>query len=101
MSFLITMKVPGDTEVFQKAAAERGEEFEAIAAKAKSAGALHHRFGIGDGFVLVIDEWDSVDAFMGFFTEPSMQEFIGTIGADTSQQPEMFVAESLSTPDQF
>ncbi|HWC35566.1 MAG TPA: hypothetical protein VG650_12175 [Mycobacteriales bacterium] len=95
------MKVPGDTAVFQKAIAERGDEIEAIAEKAQAQGCLHHRFGIGDGYVHVIDEWETVEAFQAFFTEPSMQEFIATIGADTSAEPEMTVSQAVSSPDQF
>lgn len=101
MSFLITLKVKGDTAAFQKAVAERPEEFDAVVAKAKAAGAVHHRFGVGDGFVHVIDEWDDPEHFQAFFTDPSMQEFIGTIGADTSAEPEITVSQALDTPDQF
>lgn len=101
MSFLISLKVYGDTEVFQKALVDRADEIVGVADKAKSLGAVHHRFGLGDGYIHVIDEWDSVEAFQGFFGEPSMQEFIGTIGADPSREPEMTVSEAVSSPDQF
>ena len=101
MSFLITLKVPGDTAVFSQAAVERAAEFEAIAARAKAAGAIHHRFGVGDGFVHVIDEWETVEGFMGFFGEPSMQEFIGTIGADTSVEPDITISQSVDSADAF
>jgi hypothetical protein len=101
MSFLITLKVTGDTEVFRKALAERGDEITAVADKAKSLGAIHHRFGIGDGYIHVIDEWDSPANFESFFGDPSMQEFIGTIGADPTTAPEITVSEAIETPDQF
>ncbi|MGN6475438.1 MAG: hypothetical protein ACTHK4_17555 [Mycobacteriales bacterium] len=101
MSVVIALKVKGDTGVFQKALVERADEIVAIADKAKSLGAIHHRFGVGDGYILVVDQWETVQAFEGFFTEPSMQEFIATIGADTSAPPEMIVAEAVSSPDQF
>lgn len=101
MSFLITLKVKGDTAVFTKALDERADEFQATAEKAKAAGAIHHRFGVGDGYVHVIDEWESVEGFQGFFGEPSMREFLGSIGADTSAEPEIVVSEALTTVDEF
>ncbi|HVU61342.1 MAG TPA: hypothetical protein VG899_08575 [Mycobacteriales bacterium] len=101
MSFLITLKVKGDTAVFTKALEERAAEFEAVVAKSKAAGAIHHRFGLGDGYVHVIDEWETVEGFQAFFGEPSMQEFLATIGADTSSEPEITVSEALTTVDEF
>jgi quinol monooxygenase YgiN len=101
MSFVISLKVPCDTAVFQKALDERADEIKAVADKARAQGCLHHRFGIGEGFVHVVDEWETVEGFQSFFTEPSMQEFIATIGADTSVQPEMTVSQAISSPDQF
>jgi len=101
MSFLITLKVHGDTAAFQKALAERGDEINEVAERAKSQGAIHHRFGIGDGYIHVIDEWQTVEGFQAFFGDPSMQEFIGTIGADPTREPEITVSEAIDSSDQF
>jgi hypothetical protein len=101
MSVIISLKVAGDTEVFRKALVDRADEIVAIADKAKSLGAIHHQFGVGDGYILVVDEWDSLESFDGFFGEPSMQAFITTIGADPSVPPEMVVAEAVASPDRF
>ena len=79
MSYLVTMKVPGDLGVFTKALVERADEFRAVADKARAAGALHHRFGLGDGYVHVIDEWEAINEFEAFFNEPTMQAFIGSV----------------------
>jgi hypothetical protein len=38
-----------------------------ISEEAKQLGAVHHRFLEGDGELLVLDEWESVDAFNRFF----------------------------------
>jgi hypothetical protein len=100
MSVLIAIKVSGDTAEFQKALANRAEEFEAAAARAKAAGAKHHRFGIGDGFVLGVDEWETADQFQQFFTDPQMQEFVGSIGADGTP-PEITITEAIASPDEF
>jgi heme-degrading monooxygenase HmoA len=39
-----------------------------ITEETKQLGAIHHRFLEGDGELLVIDEWESAEAFNGFFS---------------------------------
>ena len=63
------------------------------------AGGIHRRFGVGDGFVVVVDEWESVEHFRQFFGNPELQAFIGSVGA--AAPPEMIVAESVTSPDEF
>jgi hypothetical protein len=100
MSVLVTVKVTGDTDAFQKALLERGSEFKEIGDRAQGVGAIHHRFGIGDGFVLVVDEWETAEQFEQFFGNPELQAFIGTIGGDPTP-PEITVTEAVSSPDEF
>jgi hypothetical protein len=50
-------------------------EFEKIGDTARAAGGIHHRFGVGDGFVVVVDEWESVEHFQQFFGNPELQAF--------------------------
>lgn len=100
MSVLIVGKFTGDTAKFQQALSDRGSEFAEIGDRARSAGAIHHRFGIGDGFVMIIDEWESVEHFQKFFSDPNLQAFIGSAGADPGP-PELIVSEAISSPDQF
>jgi hypothetical protein len=100
MSVLVILKVQGDTATFRQALQDRGDEFAAMAERAKAAGAIHHRFGVGDGFVSVVDEWGSADQFEAFFSDPGLQEFIGSIGADPAP-PELTISEAVSSPDQF
>lgn len=73
-------KFQGDTAKFRQALADRADEFVKIADRARSAGAIHHRFGVGDGFVVIVDEWESTGHFERFFADPSLQEFIGSAG---------------------
>ena len=63
MSVLIIGKFKGDTATFQQALVDRAGEFEKISEESKTVGGLHHRFGIGDGYVLIVDEWESVEQF--------------------------------------
>jgi len=100
MSVLIIAKFAGDTGKFRQALADRAGEFASFGEQSRSAGALHHRFGVGDGFVVVIDEWQSVEHFQKFFSDPELQAFIGGIGAEPGP-PELIFAEAISSPDQF
>jgi hypothetical protein len=100
MSVLITLKITADTEAFRAYAAANGDTMKAISEEGKSLGGIHHRFGIGDGFILVIDEWDTAEAFQGFFEG---NEAIGAIMAAVGAQgePEMTFAEALASADEF
>jgi len=100
VSVLVIAKLQGDSVKFRQALADRGDEFAKIVDAARAAGAIHHRFGIGDGFVVVQDEWDSAEHFQRFFADPSLQAFIASVGAAPAP-PEVIVAEALSSVDQF
>jgi hypothetical protein len=100
VSVLIALKVHGDTARFKAALTERADEFAAIAERAKTVGAIHHRFGIGDGFVFVVDEWETAQQFETFFSDPELQAFIAEAGG-SSGPPEMTVSEAVDSPDQF
>lgn len=100
MSVLVMGKFQGDTAKFRQALQERGDEFEAISARSQTMGAIHHRFGIGDGFVVIVDEWETADQFNAFFADPDLQAFIAEIGA-AGGPPELTFTEAVSSPDQF
>jgi hypothetical protein len=100
MSVLVVGKFQGDTAKFRQSLTDRADEFEKFADLSKVSGAIHHRFGIGDGFVMVIDEWESIEHFDKFFSNPELQAFIGEIGADPAP-PEMTVLDAVSSPDQY
>ena len=100
MSVLIIGKFQGDTVKFRQSLTDRAGEFEKIATRARAAGGIHHRFGIGDGVVIIVDEWQSVEHFQQFFSDPELQAFIGSVGA-ASGPPELTVCEAVASPDQF
>jgi hypothetical protein len=99
VSVLVVVKVSGNTDTFQKALADRADEFTAVRDRAVAKGAIHHRFGIGDGYVVVIDEWETAEAFEQFFADPDMQAFVGSIGAEAA--PVVTIAEAVAAPDEF
>jgi quinol monooxygenase YgiN len=92
MSVLVAFAMPADTATFEKALTERAAEFDAIEAQAREYGALSHRFGLGDGFIQVVDEWESSAGFEQFFSRPQLQRFITEIGGDTSAQPQIWIS---------
>jgi quinol monooxygenase YgiN len=100
MSVLVIAKFQGDTAKFRHSLADRGDEFAKIVDTARAAGAIHHRFGIGDDFVVVQDEWDSAEHFQQFFADPGLQAFIASVGAAPAP-PEVIVSEAVSSSDQF
>jgi len=76
MSKLIPLEIPADTSTFEKSLTDRAAEFERISAQAREKGAIHHRFGIGEGFVQIVDEWLSAEAFGEFFADPDRARVI-------------------------
>jgi quinol monooxygenase YgiN len=99
MSFIVSVKIPGDTDAFTKSLQERADEYREISGRGREQGAIHHQFAVGDGFVLVVDEWESVEAFQKFFGDPEMKTFIGSVGGTGA--PEVTVAETIDSPDRF
>ena len=100
MSVLITSKFQGDTAVFRQALVDQADQLAKFAEMSRSAGAIHHRFGVGDGFVLVVDEWESVGQFQQFFGNPDLRALIAAMGAG-SEPPEITVTEAIDSADQF
>lgn len=100
MSVLVIAKFQVDTAKFRRSLTDRAGEFEKTGMQARTAGGIHHRFGIGDGFVVVTDEWESVEKFQQFFANPDLQAFISSIGA-APVPPEIILAEAVPSPDQY
>jgi hypothetical protein len=99
MSALIIGKFQGDTAMFRQALTERAAEFEKISADARAQGSLHHQFGVGDGFIVLVDEWETLQQFQQFFSNPDLHAFIGSIGA--TGQPELTITETVASASQY
>jgi quinol monooxygenase YgiN len=100
MSVFVIVTIKADKAAFERVVAERGDEMKAIAARGKAAGAIHHRFGLGaDGTVVVLDEWNSAEAFQKFFDDPEIAQIMQDSGAQGP--PDVLVVEALETADQF
>ena len=70
-----------------------------FARSAQAAGALHHRFGVGDGYLVVIDEWESVEAFESFMSRDEIAGILRDSGVQTV--PEIDVSEVIESADQL
>jgi len=99
MSVLIIGKFPGDTAVFKKVLTDRADELVSISEQARAAGSIHHRFGVGDGFIILVDEWESPQQFEQFFSRPDIQALTGEMGA--SGPPEITIVEAVASPSDY
>ena len=100
MSALVTILVHGDADRFRELVARDPDRIRAIADDARSRGAIHHRFGVGDGYILAVDEWETVEAFQTFFqTNADIPKLMEEAGARS--EPQITFAEAIESPDQF
>jgi hypothetical protein len=100
MSVLVTMRAHGNTSQFQEFLESAAERLRAARDAAQAAGCLHHRFGIGEDFVLVLDEWESPEHFWRFVDgNTELTELMKDAGAQSA--PEITFTAAVSSPDQF
>ncbi len=99
MSVIVRVVVPGDTEQFRTWITSEIDTVVALSQEGKAAGAIHHQFAIGDGEVLIIDEWDSAESFETFFARPEIAAAMAAGGAQGP--PDVAFYEALDTADRF
>jgi quinol monooxygenase YgiN len=102
MSVLMTFRTAGDPAKLEQLAARDPAAMRAISDTAQREGCLSHRFyGSESGEIMVVDEWESPDAFQRFFDSqsdkirPMMQE-VGVTG-----EPQITFWRKLDTHDEF
>ncbi len=100
MSVTVIIKFVVDPTVFEALLRERDTEFAAVSADGKAQGCLHHRFTAGEDHVLTIDEWESVEAFQGFFVNQTDIPVLMQAGGVTAP-PEVTVYQNLKSADSF
>ena len=99
MSVLIVMTVPGDTAQFESFVAANEAQVVELTKKAKASGCLGHKFAVGDGQVVVVDEWESAEQFQAFISSPEIQQVMGQMGAQG--EPQITVANAKGFPGEF
>ena len=100
MSVIVVGKMHADPATIQKLWKDREADFKAVSKDAKAAGALSHRWGFGDGFIVIVDEWTDAASFDKFFSSndiiPQLMQAGGVQGA-----PEFTIVEAATGPDEF
>jgi hypothetical protein len=99
MSVIVTVVIPGDTDQFRSWIADDIDNIVAISQSGKDAGAIHHAFAVGDGEILVVDEWDTAEHFQEFFARPEIAEVMAKGGAQGP--PTVSFYEAVDSPDRF
>lgn len=100
MSVTMIMRVEVDVPTFNSYIEANGSVMEEISEDARSKGCIHHRFAVGDGFVLVIDEWESAEAFQSFFEgNEAVAETMR--GAGVRGEPVISIAEPVDAAGTF
>ena len=102
MSVLVTLRIAGDAKSIEQALTSDPDRLKQVSDRARSKGAKRHAFYAstdGNG-VLVVDEWESAEAFQQFFGES--QEIAQMMGeGGVTSQPEATFWNELDTPDKF
>lgn len=102
MAVLMTLRIAGDPDRIEAALTSDPERLRAVAERAKAKGALHHRFYANHdrSGAIVLDEWETADAFQQFFAESTeIGEMMAEAGV--TAQPEVSIWSALDTPDAF
>jgi quinol monooxygenase YgiN len=98
MSVFVNVRIKVNPDALLKAS----DQLPPIAERAKAAGCLHHRFLASEegDTVVVVDEWDSKEAFQKFFEEgEDVRAMMGSAGV--TEPPKVTFWRPLDTPDQF
>ena len=100
MSVYMSMRLKADPERMEQVAATKKETLEGIAERARGAGCIHHTFAAGDGEVIVMDEWESPEAFQRFFeSEHEIAELMAEVGVEEQPAPTFY--RPLRLGDEF
>ena len=100
MSVMVVGKFNADPERMQAVFRNQEQDFLAVRDDARSQGALHHHFASGDGQVVVVDEWESAEAFQRFFaSQTKVPELMRAAGVQG--EPQFDIYPVIDSPDQF
>lgn len=102
MSVIMMLRVKADPARLQEFINSDASRWQTINARAKDLGAIHHQFlGSPDGAeVVVLDEWESPEAFQKFFeSSPEIPTIMQEAGV--TSEPEITFWHKLDTDDTF
>jgi hypothetical protein len=101
VSVYMSLRANGDAAKLKElATGEWKERMLEIGERARSMGAIHHRFATVDGEIVVMDEWESREQFERFFAE---SHEIGELmqAAGVQSEPQITFLEPLDLGDEF
>lgn len=100
MSVFVVGRFNADPKRLETVFQNRQNDVLAVRDDARSHGALHHHFAADNGQLLVIDEWESAEAFHQFFNaQPKIADLMREAGAQG--EPQFSVYPVVPSPDQF
>jgi quinol monooxygenase YgiN len=100
VSVYMSLRVKADPNKLEQYAQENREFMQGIADRAKGLGCLHHTFASEDGDVIVMDEWESREAFEKFFNDAEdVRQVMQEMGVQS--EPEIHYYKKLNTGDEF
>jgi quinol monooxygenase YgiN len=100
VSVYMSLRVKADPGKLEQFARENPGKLQAISERAKGLGCIHHRFAADDGDVVVMDEWESQEAFEKFFNgAEDVGEVMQAVGVQS--EPEVSFYRPLETGDEF
>jgi heme-degrading monooxygenase HmoA len=102
MSVIMMLRVKADAKRLQEVVDGDEARWRAINTRAKELGAIHHRFlASPDGTeIIVLDEWESPEAFQKFFeSSPEIPAIMAEVGV--SSEPVITFWHPVDTADTF
>jgi heme-degrading monooxygenase HmoA len=97
---MVVSRGKGDPARIEQVARDNADTFQAISDRAKAQGCIHHRFYGGEGEVVVVDEWETPEAFQGFFSsDPDIPGIMAESGIEG--QPDVSFYRPLDIDDAF
>jgi quinol monooxygenase YgiN len=102
MSVIVMLRVDADPAKLEEFAAANPDKMAGIRDRAVGNGLIAHRFfGNDSGESMVVDEWESPEAFQAFFGEAGAEigEMMSAVGVTTEPRPEFW--RVLETHDKY
>jgi heme-degrading monooxygenase HmoA len=100
VSVYMSLRLNVDPENVRKVAQENNDTLKGISERAKGMGCIHHTFASENGSVVVMDEWESREAFQKFFeSDEDIPKLMQAAGV--TSEPEIHFYEPMNLGDEF
>jgi heme-degrading monooxygenase HmoA len=100
MTVRVIGRLSADPGLMEKLFAERKDDFVSVQKDSIQRGAKHHEFLNAGNELMILDEWESAEAFQSFFADqPIIASIMGELGV--AGPPTFEVYEVMDSPDKF